>query len=88
MANDFSKVNWKTPRGSKIARFLAGQSKSVSGDTESEGRLGVPVGLGTVIGVIFPAALNSAAAIRFEVSNDDRTYVPLVDADGAAIDLQ
>jgi hypothetical protein len=86
MSNDFQKSLWKTQRGSKIARILASASKSVSGESESEGNLGIPVGLGTVVGVIFPSELNSATKIVFEVSNDDQTYVPLNDVDGARIE--
>jgi len=81
---DFQKVNWKTVRGSFTLLWPNGQSKSVDA---RNGRLGVPVGLGTVVGLLMhQAAYNSAAGVMFEVSIDDQTYFPLYDASGNRIE--
>ena len=82
--NDFSKVNWKTPRGSFVLLWLNGAAKSVDA---RNGRLGLPVGLGTAVGLIMPAAdYNSAASVMFEVSVDDRNYYELYDAAGDRVE--
>lgn len=77
---NFSKVIHKTIRGTFLLKWVNGQDKSVDA---RNGRLGVPVGLGTVVGLIMHEAdYNSAAGVMFLVSNDDATYYELEDGDG------
>lgn len=84
MSNDFQKVIHKTPRGSFALLWPDGESKSVDA---RNGRLGVPVGLGTAVALLLPEAdYNSAAGVMFEVSIDDGTYYPLYDGAGARIE--
>lgn len=82
--NDFSKVNWKTPRGSFVLLWQNGQSASVDA---RDGRLGIPTGLGTPVGLVMPESdYNSAAGVMFEVSVDDRNYYELYDGAGNRIE--
>ena len=82
-ANDFNKIVWKSPRGSKIARFDNGESASRG----LEKSIGIKCGLGTIIGAVIPASINSAAGMKFNVSIDDHTYVPLYDETGTLVEI-
>jgi hypothetical protein len=83
-ANDFNKINWKTPRGSFLLLWQDGQAKSVDA---RNGRLGLPVGLGTPVGLVMnESSYNSAAGVMFEVSIDDQTYFKLYDGSGSRVE--
>lgn len=77
---DFQKVRYKTVRGTFLLKWGNGEDKSVDA---RNGRLGIPVGLGTPVGLIMHESdYNSAAGVMFEVSNDDQTYFKLYDGSG------